>query len=105
MGMAFWTAKRRLEKGIFANPEDANKGEKVQFGNEYVERIGRCHQNDLENVIPFVLLSGFFITTNPALKTAKIIFRAFTIARYIHTIVYVFAVPQPTRIFAYLVNQ
>merc|ERR1712156_458287 len=103
--MAFWTAKRRIGAGLFANPEDAANGGKVEFGNEHVERIRRCHQNDLETVLPFVLLGGFYITTNPVFATAKLVFRIFTIARYIHTFVYVFAVPQPSRAFSWFANQ
>ena len=49
-------------------------------------------QNDLENVLPFVLISAMYITTNPALSCAKIVFRVWTLARYIHTFVYVFQV-------------
>ena len=67
-----------------------------QFRNWYISR-----QNDLETVLPFVLLSGFYITTNPALATAKIVFRTFTISRFIHTISYVFAV---SRILAYVIS-
>merc|ERR1711997_877172 len=105
--MAFWTAKRRFATGVFANPEDikGNEGAKADYANDDVERIRRCHQNDLENVLPFVLISGMYITTNPTLTCAKLVFRLFTLARYIHTFVYVFQVPQPSRALAFFVNQ
>merc|ERR1712107_406957 len=107
--MAFWTAKRRFATGAFANPEDIKgqeeKGHKVDFANEEVERVRRCHQNDLENVLPFVLISAMYITTNPTLSCAKIVFRVWTLARYIHTFVYVFQVPQPSRALSFFVNQ
>ena len=57
-----------------------------------VERVRRCHQNDLENVLPFVAIGGLYLTTNPALGTAKLLFRSFAAARYFHTLVYVYAV-------------
>merc|ERR1712001_745353 len=105
--MAFWTAKRRFATGVFANPEDikGNAGAKVDYANEDVERVRRCHQNDLENVLPFVMISAMYITTNPAVSSAKLVFRLFTLARYIHTFVYVFQVPQPSRALAFFVNQ
>merc|ERR1739847_146160 len=101
--MAFWTAKRRFATGAFANPEDT-QGKPVK-ADDAVERVRRCHQNDLENVLPFVLISGMYLTTNPTLSCAKLVFRIFTIARYIHTFVYVFGVPQPSRVLAFMVNQ
>merc|ERR1739838_623134 len=105
--MSLWTAKRRFATGVFANPEDikGNAGAKVDYANEDVERVRRCHQNDLENVLPFVLISAMYITTNPALSCAKIVFRVWTLARYIHTFVYVFQVPQPSRALSFMVNQ
>merc|ERR1711936_1215055 len=105
--MSFWTAKRRFATGVFANPEDikGNAGAKVDYANEDVERVRRCHQNDIENVYPFVMIAAMYITTNPALSTAILVSRLFTLARYIHTLVYVFQVPQPSRALAFFVNQ
>jgi glutathione S-transferase len=48
--------------------------------------------NDLENVIPFVLLGGLYLATGPSAGTAGLLFKVFTAARYIHTFVYLFAV-------------
>merc|ERR1712021_304308 len=105
--MSFWTAKRRFATRVFANPEDikGNDGATVDYANAEVERVRRCHQNDLENVLPFVMISAMYITTNPALSSARLVFRLFTLARYIHTFVYVFQVPQPSRALAFFVNQ
>merc|ERR1712156_1028487 len=105
--MAVWTVKRRFGTGTFANPEDI-KGKEEEFkvgSDEDVERVRRCHQNDLENVLPFGMISAMYITTNPDLSCAKFIFRSWTLARYIHTFVYVYQVPQPARVLAYFVNQ
>ncbi len=83
------------------------------FGAEDVERVRRAHQvwyfrfhdidsnhiyslihfqNDLENILPFVLIGGLYITTNPTVFAAKTCFRVFAAARYLHTFVYLFAV-------------
>ena len=49
----------------------------------------RAHQNDIENIVPFALLSGLYLAVaNPALFTAKIVFYGFTAARVLHSIVY-----------------
>ena len=78
----------------FANPEDATgvKGGKVIIGDPDVERVRRAHLNDIENILPFVILAAIFLTTAPSVGTAKLLFRVFTAARYIHTFVYLFAV-------------
>ena len=81
-------------KKAFANPEDASgvPGSKVVLGDPDVERVRRAHMNDLENVIPFVLLGGLYLATGPSAGTAGLLFKVFTAARYIHTFVYLFAV-------------
>jgi hypothetical protein len=48
--------------------------------------------NDLENIIPFVLLAGLYLATRPSAGTAGLLFKIFTAARYIHTFVYLFTV-------------
>ena len=58
------------------------------------KHLKKRFQNDLENVLPFVMISAMYITTNPDLSCAKLVFRAWTLARYIHTLVYVFQVSQ-----------
>ena len=60
--------------------------------NKYIHNLIKCFQNDLENVLPFVMISAMYITTNPDLSCAKFIFRSWTLARYIHTFVYVYQV-------------
>merc|ERR1711988_506087 len=109
MGMSLWTAKRRVATQTFANPEDtkgpvANNESKVDLANPEVGRVRRCHLNDIENVFPFVFLGFLYISTNPTLAGAKLAFRIFTAARFLHSIVYVFAVPQPSRALAFFAN-
>lgn len=44
--------------------------------------------NDIENIIPFVLVGILYVLTGPALGTARLHFQIFTGARFLHTIVY-----------------
>ena len=48
----------------------------------------RNHLNDIENIIPYVLVGGLYVLTKPDPTTAMWHFRAFTMARIAHTFVY-----------------
>jgi uncharacterized MAPEG superfamily protein len=62
----------------------------------------RAHLNDLENIPAFLFVSFLYVLTNPALGFATTLFRAFTIARIVHTFVYaVKPLPQPSRALAF----
>ena len=65
--------------------------------NDTVERTRRCHRNDLENVIPFVLIGLLYVTTNPDPTTAAWHFRIFTGFRIFHTFAYLMVLPRPSR--------
>ena len=58
----------------------------------------------MENIIPFVLVGLFYVTTNPTASTAILLFRIFTGSRIVHSIVYLFHVPQPARALAFAVG-
>lgn len=65
----------------------------------------RAHLNDLENIIPFLIIGIIYVGTGPSLSWAKLLFRVFTVARFMHTLVYaVFVIPQPSRAIAFLVG-
>ncbi|XP_046653714.1 microsomal glutathione S-transferase 1-like [Daphnia pulicaria] len=101
--MALLTARQRLSKMAFANPEDAkmNKGGKIKTDDD-VERVRRAHLNDLENILPFLTIAFVYVGTGPSLGCAKFLFRLFTAARFMHTLVYaVFVIPQPARALAF----
>jgi len=98
--MAFLTAYYRITKKVFSNPEDAaNMGEKakVKYDDSDVERVRRCHLNDMENIYVFVLVSIMYCLTNPSPYWAVWHFRIFTASRIIHMIAYLGQVPQPAR--------
>ncbi|XP_066525613.1 microsomal glutathione S-transferase 1-like [Hoplias malabaricus] len=103
MLMAPLTAYYRITRKAFSNLEDthmaktAEEKKRMLQVNEDVERIRRCHQNDLENIIPFVLIGLLYTLTGPDLSTALLHFRLFVGSRLIHTVAYVMVLPQPSR--------
>ncbi|CAB3237279.1 unnamed protein product [Arctia plantaginis] len=105
LAMSPMTATMRVMRGVFANPEDAKAGKgKVKFDDPIVERIRRAHLNDLENIPAFWVLAALYVTTGPAAAWATLLFRVFTVARIIYTIVYaIIPIPPPARGIAYVV--
>lgn len=99
MVMAFLTAIFRMKKGIFANPEDttAVPGGKINLNDPDVERVRRNHLNDIESILPFVLVGLFYVSINPSPFIAFWHFRLFTASRILHTFAYQLAIPQPSR--------
>ncbi|XP_078091498.1 microsomal glutathione S-transferase 1-like [Mustelus asterias] len=69
-----------------------------------VERVRRCHQNDLENIIPFIGIGLLFALTGPDLSTALLHFRIFAGARIFHSIAYLLPLPQPSRGLSWMVG-
>lgn len=103
LAMAPLTARQRFRKKAFANPEDsvAFKG-KLKLDDPDVERVRRGHQNDLENILPFITVAFFYTLIDPTEFLAVSLFRAYTVARILHTFVYtVVVIPQPSRAIAF----
>lgn len=105
LSLSFLTGVTRTIRGVFANPEDAKMAKGVvKFGDPAVERVRRAHLNDLENIPAFWILGALYLTTGPSVAWATILFRAFTLGRVIHTIVYaIIPLPQPSRAIAYVI--
>jgi len=101
MGMGALTTFKRLSKDIYANPEDLslarNKSAVVTLNDPDVERVRRNHLNDIENIVPFVLVGLIYVGTNPDRDVALWHFRVFFISRVLHTLTYQLALPQPSR--------
>ncbi|XP_056012787.1 microsomal glutathione S-transferase 1-like [Ostrea edulis] len=99
--MSALTSRSRLTNKIFINPEDAakfgGKGTTVINADQRVERIRRCHQNDIENVLPFVLIGLLYLVTDPDPWLATQLFRTFALSRCLHTVCYLVPLPQPSR--------
>ncbi|XP_056444606.1 microsomal glutathione S-transferase 1-like isoform X3 [Gadus chalcogrammus] len=107
MLMAPLTSYYRMKKKVFANLEDtklAHPVEEPKFVrvDPDVERVRRCHQNDLENVVPFVLVGLLYSLTGPDAATAVTYFRVFAASRLCHTVAYVLPLPQPSRALSWL---
>ncbi|XP_074861202.1 microsomal glutathione S-transferase 1 [Carettochelys insculpta] len=103
MLLSIITAYVRMTRKAFCNPEDTAKFGKGENAKKYlrtdedVERVRRCHLNDLENIVPFIGIGLLYTLSGPAVSTALLHFRIFVVARILHTIVYLTAVPQPSR--------
>lgn len=63
----------------------------------------RIHLNDIENIVPFLLLGPAYILSSPTLASALWHFRVFTGARIVHFLAYAIPLPMPTRTLAFLV--
>lgn len=89
------------------SPEDAKfiKGSKVVYDDPDVERCRRAHLNDLENILPWVISTAFWLTTSPDPSTVAFLIKTFAISRFVHTFVYaVVVVRQPARFLAFMVG-
>lgn len=107
------TIMHRILLNNFMNWEDT----KPQFGegdpeqrkralvpNEHVNRVKRAHANDIENIVPFLILGFMYVAIKPEPAMAIWLFKMFAGARYAHTIIYLFHVRQPARFLAFLVG-
>lgn len=104
------TAFRRFSGNSFATEEDLVAAgitdkekikRKLATPDEEVERVRRAHLNDMENIIPFLLISLLYISTNPDPHLATWLFKIFTASRIVHTVVYLGKVRQPARFLAF----
>lgn len=70
---------------------------------EDVERVRRALLNDLENVIPFLLVGLLYVLTKPGKYSSAWLFSIAGTARILHTIVYtIVVIPQPARAICFL---
>jgi len=101
---SFLTARQRFRKGNFISREDGAHKPQLKIGvgiDDDVERVRRAHQNDIENIFPFLTLGLLYLFTNPEHSTAQLCFRIFSGARLLHSFVYLWEIPQPTRALAF----
>ncbi|KAJ9574720.1 hypothetical protein L9F63_008090 [Diploptera punctata] len=103
--MSVLTARQRMGKKKFISPEDTAFGGKVSHDDPDIERVRRGHLNDMENILPFFVIGFLYVFVNPAPFLAVNLYRLFTAARVVHTIVYtVVVIPQPSRAIAFFVG-
>ncbi|XP_011637610.1 microsomal glutathione S-transferase 1-like [Pogonomyrmex barbatus] len=100
------TARLRFRKKIFANPEDADyagKTAKVVYNDPDIERVRRAHLNDLENVVPWFIITYLWLGTGPAPWLAKTLIQTFVLSRIGHTVSYVLFSQQPMRAITFFI--
>lgn len=72
--------------------------------NDKVDRAVGAHRNDLENIVPYILVSFTYAMTAPYPIVAVNLFRIGAAFRIFHTIVYaVFPLRQPARFIGFVV--
>ncbi|XP_071499867.1 microsomal glutathione S-transferase 1-like [Diadema antillarum] len=92
----------RVTRKVYANQEDTVgqgvKDNKTIMNDPVVERVRRCHLNDLENIVPFFGLGLLYaLFSGASISTLLWHYRIFTVSRLLHTVVYLNAIPQPSR--------
>ncbi len=97
--MSWLTAYRMMKsRSGFRSPEDANPGifnPAPRHGqldrDEYVDRIRRIHQNDYENIPPFLAIGLLYVLTGPDPGLAQVLLATYVISRLLHFAAYVTA--------------
>jgi glutathione S-transferase len=79
-------------------------GGKVSYTDPDVERVRRSHLNDLENVVPWFMITHIWLTTGPSLWIAKILIPTFVFARIAHTYAYALFPQQPMRVIVFFIG-
>lgn len=105
MAVGTYTGMTRIRRSVFSAPEDyAFTGSEPAAGrDEGIERARRAHRNDLENILPFFGVGLFYALSGPSATGAWISFGGFTLARVLHTLLYLGA-SQPGRTIAFTVG-
>jgi len=97
-GMSTYTIIQRFRTGNFETSEDEiykklmNKlglsGATTGNKNDLVERARNNHLNDVENILPFILVGLFYVGTRPKFDCAIWHFRIFLLSRILYGIAY-----------------
>jgi uncharacterized MAPEG superfamily protein len=97
-----YTSYLRIRRRIYATPEDYTLQGLAPRAtvDPDIERVRRAHQNDLENILPFLIVGLLYALTGPSLFTARIYFIGFLTARVLHSVFYI-AGMQPHRTIAF----
>lgn len=103
--MSWLTVYRMLRiNGGMRNPEDANPGRANPHPRpgqldpvDYVERVRRIHQNDQENLLPFLAIGWLYVLTQPDPLLAKALLYGYVLTRLLHFAAYLGARPHEWR--------
>lgn len=91
------TGLTRILRGAYITDEDYELVGKTEPRTDpLVERLRRVHQNDLENILPFLAVGFLYALTGPSETIAWWLFTLFTAARIAHTGTYLLSL-QPWR--------
>jgi glutathione S-transferase len=105
VAMSWLTVYRMIRvNGGMRNPEDLNPGlanPKPRAGQldpvDYVDRVRRIHQNDQENLLPFLAIGWLYVITSPDPTLAKLLLYGYVISRLLHSAAYLAARPHEWR--------
>lgn len=102
MAVGNYTSYLRIRRRIYATPEDYTLQGLAPRAtvDPDIERVRRAHQNDLENVLPFLIAGFLYALTGPSLLAARIYFIGFLVARVLHSVFYIRGT-QPHRTIAF----
>lgn len=87
----------------YDNPEDAAKLGVEPREHPDVQRVKRAHMNDLENIIPMIIIGFFFVLSDPEEISSLILFRVAGVARILHSIFHAAYPVGPIRSISYVV--
>lgn len=93
-----YTATVRARNKVTLNKEDAGRRgtQLVDAEHPDVQRVLRAHRNDMENVVPFLVLGLLAVLAGAPLTGMRIAFIAFTVTRLAHSLFYLNGI-QPWR--------
>jgi len=105
IALANYTSFLRLRRRVYATPEDyaMRAATPPARPDEDIERVRRAHRNDLENILPFFVVSFLYVLTKPSYGAAAIYFWGFLAARVLHSVFYIRGA-QPHRTIAFAVG-
>ena len=100
-----YTSFLRLRRQVYATPEDYALRAATPPGrpDADIERVRRAHRNDLENILPFFVVSFLYVLTRPSYAAAATYLWGFLAARVLHSIFYIRSA-QPHRTIAFAVG-
>jgi glutathione S-transferase len=104
-GLSVYQGFHRIGTRTFVNPDDAAVFNKLPAAEELpqVQRAAQAWLNDLENIPIFIGLGTAYVLTGASPGAATWLFSTFTIARILHTLMYLLGL-QPWRTITYAVG-
>ena len=85
--MATLVGVLRNVRGVHIAPEDYRLlGRTPRPPDELIERVRRAHQNDVENILPFLGVGLLFALSGGSATVAWWLFLVFTVSRFLHTV-------------------